>query len=115
MEISIIILLLIPVIFSCGNKRKNVTKLISSRITKEKSIKNKGEVVFMKELATRFIEKECFINTINSQMIGTIKEVTEKGLLLENSSKVLEAINLDYVLRICEIPRKKNGKKKMIY
>ena len=67
----------------------------------------------MKELAKRFIDKECVISSFdgNHQYEGIIKEVTDGAILLEKNGKI-EALNLDFVIRIREYPRKKNGKKK---
>ena len=44
---------------------------------------------------------------------GVIKEVTDGAILLEKDGKE-EAINLDFVIRIREYPRNKNGKKKSV-
>ena len=69
----------------------------------------------MKELAKRFIDKECVISSFdgNHQYEGVIKEVTDGAILLEKNGKI-EALNLDFVIRIREYPRKKNGKKKSV-
>lgn len=69
----------------------------------------------MKELAIRFIDKECVIYAFDSshQYTGTIKEVTDGAILVEKDGK-LEAINLDFVIRIREYPTNKNGKKKSV-
>ena len=69
----------------------------------------------MIELAKRFIDKECLVYAFDSNHMfeGTIKEVTDGAILLEKNGN-LEAINLDFVIRIKEYPRKKNGKKKSI-
>ena len=69
----------------------------------------------MKELAKRFIDKECIITSFdgNHQYEGVIKEVTDGDILVEKDGKI-EALNLDFVIRIREYPRKKNGKKKTI-
>ena len=69
----------------------------------------------MKELATRFIDKECVIYAFDSshQYMGVIKEVTDGAILVEKDGK-LEAINLDFVIRIREYPRNKNGNKKSV-
>ena len=69
----------------------------------------------MKELAKRFIDKECVISSFdgNHQYEGVIKEVTDGAILVENNGK-MEALNLDFVIRIREYPRKKNGKKKSV-
>ena len=42
-----------------------------------------------------------------------IKEVSSSAILIEKDGK-LEAINLDFVVRIREYPRNKKGKKKAI-
>lgn len=73
------------------------------------------EVDSMVELAKRFVGKECVISIITSSspVTGTIEAVEEHGLLLtQNDSTVL--INLEYVAKIQEYPRKKNGKKKAV-
>ena len=68
----------------------------------------------MKELAKRFVNKECLISSFDSnhQFDGVIKEVTDGAILLEKDGKV-EVINLDFVIRIREYPRNKKGKKKI--
>lgn len=66
----------------------------------------------MRELAKQFVGKECLIFQLNdSNVTATIRDVTESGLLVENKNG-LQAINLDYVVRIQEYPRRKDGKKK---
>ena len=66
----------------------------------------------MKELAERFIDKECVIYSFNDnhQFEGIIKEVTDGAILVEKDGK-LEAINLEFVIRIREYPVNKKGKK----
>ncbi len=76
--------------------------------------KKKGRRTEMLEFAKRFIDKECVIYTFNSQqLVGTVKEVEDGAMLIENGGSV-EAVNLDFVVRIREYPRKKNGKKKSV-
>lgn len=67
----------------------------------------------MFELAQKFLDKECIIYTFNSQITGTIKEVNEGGILIEKSGAG-EAVNFDFIVRIREYPRNKNGKKKSV-
>ena len=68
----------------------------------------------MVELAKRFIEKECLIYTFNgNQLEGIVKEVSGGALLLEKNG-VTEAVNLDFIVRIREYPKNKNGKKKSV-
>lgn len=70
----------------------------------------------MKEVATRFINKECLIYSFDSSHMfdGAIKEVTEGAILIEKNGK-MEAVNLDFVIRIKEYPRNKKGKKKPVF
>ena len=57
----------------------------------------------MKELAKRFIGEACIIYTITSN---------DGGMVIEKKTGELEIVNLDFVTRIREYPRKKNGRKK---
>ena len=69
----------------------------------------------MKELAKRFIGEECIIYTITSNdgsVQGVIKEIDDGGMVIEKKTGELEIVNLDFVARIREYPRKKNGRKK---
>jgi hypothetical protein len=79
--------------------------------------KMKKEIPFMEELAKKFIGKECLIYTITSNegnIQGTIKEVGNGGILLEDRNGQPQALNLEYVTRIREYPRSKKGKKKSV-
>ena len=69
----------------------------------------------MKELAERFVGKECVVYSFDGshQFVGVIREVTDRAILLEKDGQP-EAINLDFVVRIREYPRNKKGKKKSI-
>ena len=81
---------------------------LSRKITK----KGEGNAE-MFTLAQQFIGKGCIVYTFNAQCTGCIREVTEGALLLDNG-KEIEIINFDFVTRIREYPRKKNGKKKSV-
>ena len=68
----------------------------------------------MKELAKRLIGEDCIIYTITSEsgsIQGVLKEVEDGGLVIETTGET-EIVNLDFVTRIREYPRKKNGKKR---
>ena len=75
--------------------------------------KKRKEPIEMLELAKRFLEKECIIYTFNNQLEGIVKEINGNALLIEKNG-TLEAVNLDFVVRIREYPRKKDGKKKAV-
>lgn len=69
----------------------------------------------MMELAKRFLDKECLIYSFDSnhQYQGVIKEVSNSAILVEKDGS-MEAINLDFVIRIREFPKNKKGKKKSV-
>lgn len=75
--------------------------------------KKRKEHTEMVELAKRFVEKECIIYTFNNQVEGVIKEISGNALMIEKKG-MLEAINLDFVVRIREYPRNKKGNKKSV-
>ena len=91
------------------NRQKSV---IARKIIEQRK---SGDDTKMKELAERFIGKECLIYSFDSnhQYEGVIKEVTDGAILVEKDGK-LEAINLDFVIRIREYPKNKKGKKKSV-
>ena len=91
-----------------------ITRQANAVIFKKIIQKRKTVDIQMYELAQKFIGKECLIYTFNSsQLTGVIKEVNEGGILIENGD-TLEAVNFDFIVRIREYPRKKNGKKKSV-
>ena len=103
--IAFFLLVILPLI----SRRK---KLAAIRQILKRKKQNKENIV-MKELAQRFIGKECLIYTIasdGSAVKGTVKEVADTGLIIECDGN-LQAVNLEFVTRIREWPRKKNGKK----
>ena len=76
--------------------------------------RNKEETRQMKVLAEKFIGKECLIYTFNNaQVTGTLVEVTDGAILIDNGNDT-QAVNMDYVVRIREYPKNKNGKKKSV-
>ena len=103
------ILVLLIVIFVLLRNRRAV---VARQIIKKRKLECNTE---MKELAKRFIDKECIISSFdgNHQYEGVLKEVTDGAILMEKDGKI-EAINLDFVIRIREYPRNKKGKKKSV-
>ena len=92
-----------------------ITTRRNNSVAVQKIIKNRKseDTTKMIELAKRFIGKECLISAFDSthQFTGVIKEVTDSAILIENKG-TLEAINLEFVIRIREYPRNNKGKKK---
>ena len=90
------------------NQRRKNNEIARKIIEKRKT----GGNIEMKEIAKRFIDKDCVIYSFDGghQFEGIIKEVTDGAILVEKNGK-LEAINLDFVIRIREYPVNKKGKK----
>ena len=74
-----ILLLFLIIYITRQNNMAVMKKLIKKRKTEDKA-----EMV---EIAKTFIGKECIIYTFNSQVTGTVKEVTDGAVLLENGSE----------------------------
>ena len=104
-----IIILWIIIFFVIFRSRRAV---VARQIIKRRKMEGNTE---MKELAKRFIDKECLISSFDSnhQFEGVIKEVSDSAILVEKNGTV-EAINLDFVIRIREFPKNKKGKKKSV-
>lgn len=102
------IIVLWIILFIIWSNRKTA---IVKKVIKKRKMEGNTE---MKELAKRFIDKECLIYSFNSnQLEGIIKEVTDGAILVEKSGTV-EAVNLDFIVRIREYPKNKKGKKKSV-
>ena len=107
-------IILILVIFLLIRRRRQATTAAWKVQTRKKYNKESSA---MKELAKQFIGKECIIYTaaaFDGGLQGTIRDVQDSGMVIERASGEREIINLDFVTRIREYPRKKNGKKKSI-
>ena len=105
-------IVVILIIFWRIRKRRRSAAAVWQIQTRRKQ--NKENIV-MKELAKQFIGKECIIYTITSDdgsLQGVIKEIDDGGMIIERNSGEREIVNLDFVTRIREYPRKKNRKKK---
>ena len=91
---------------------RNRRAVVARQIIKKRKLEGNAE---MKELAKRFIDKECLISSFDSnhQFEGVVKEVSDSAILVEKNGTV-EAINLDFVIRIREYPKNKKGKKKSV-
>lgn len=89
-------------------RKKRRRFVASQKIVKNNVFKNKmqKERKIMQELAQRFIGKDCYINLLEGNVDGIIKEVTEGGIVLEWEGK-MQVVNLDYVIKIREYPYKK--------
>ena len=109
---SYLVIIAVLIIFFCIRRRRRPAAVAWQILNQRKQ--NKENVV-MKELAKQFIGEECIIYTITSNdgsIQGVIKEIDDGGMVIERNSGGREIVNLDFVTRIRQYPRKKNGKKK---
>ena len=109
----ILLALLLLVIIPWITRRRRMAA-IRQFLNRKRQNKENDE---MKELAKRFIGEECLIYTITSNdgsLQGVIREIGDGGMVVEKKSGEMEIVNLDFVTRIRQYPRKKNGKKKEI-
>lgn len=111
MDTTYILLLLLLLYLFLEHRKEQQTSI--RRILQHKH--SKKERIHMQELAKQFIGKECLVYVMGSSSVvqGFLREVNESGLLVERDHS-MQAVNLDYVIRIQEYPRKKNGKKKAL-
>ncbi len=96
----IILMLLFFVIYMQNSRKK---KLVTRRILNKKTESEKEQ---MMKYISGFIGKECYIKTINDTARATIKDVSEKAILVETKVST-EIINLDYVISVSEIRKDK--------
>ena len=103
---------LLIIVLLTSKKRK---KFIMLKIIKKSRLKkSKGEASQMLELAKRFIDKDCIIVFYDgTNASGIIKEVTDNAMLVEEKGELI-AINLEFVAKIKEFPKNKNGKRKSV-
>ena len=60
-----------------------------------------------------YIGKDCIVYTLNSQVNGVVKEVRDGWVLIDNG-KDIDAVNLEYVVRVRQYPKNKKGKRAAI-
>ncbi len=107
-------IVVILIIFLCIMKKRRTAAAVWQIQNRRKQNK---EILVMKELAKQFIGEECMIYTITSNdgsVQGVIKEIDGGGMIIERNTGEREIINLDFVTRIRQYPKKRNGKKKSV-
>lgn len=108
MDTTIYLIIFLPLILYLIFQRRD-QKLMAHQIMSRK----KGRTQML-ELAKKFIDKKCIIYTFDhSQIVGILRQVSDSGVLVEGNSAV-EAVNLDFIVRIREYPRNKKGKEKSL-
>lgn len=88
--IGIFMMLFILLIIYRQEKQQIIKRIINKR---------KGTGSQMLKLAENFVGKRCIFYTFNNQITGTVKEIGENGILVEEKDN-LQIINPDYIVRI---------------
>lgn len=109
--VEMLLLVFVWLAFDRQRKKRKIAAIVNHR--KNNTDKEKKT---MKELAKKFIGKDCYVYTITGDSDpekGVVTEVTDEGILLDNGGG-LQAINIEYVTRIQAIVKKPKGKKKVL-
>ncbi len=92
-------------------QRKKVQRMLNILRIKRK----KRGIVDMSHIVEKFIGKDCLINLgSGSNADGVVKSVADGWVELEGKDGNLQAVNVDYISRIREYPKNKNGKRKVV-
>ena len=101
-----VIFLLFIILFLASRQEKQ-------QIVKRIILNKKGKGTEMLTLAEKFIGKRCLFYTFNNQISGTVKQIGQNGILIEERGEE-QIINPDYIVRIREYPKNKKGKDKSV-
>lgn len=93
-------------------QRKRVMRMLHIlRIKKRK----RGKVE-MSHIIEKFVGKDCLINLgSGSTADGVVKNVADGWVELESKDGNVQAVNIDYISKIREYPKNKNGKRKTVF
>ena len=98
----VLFLLLVLLILWLRRRRRNVIAARRKRRLKRE------ERIDMEEMAKRFIGKNCTLQTFdNNAITGELLEVTSGAVLGREKDGQEAAVNLDFILKILEVPEKK--------
>lgn len=85
------------------------------RLSKKNRRKRRKGVNVMNELMKSYIGKEIIVWTNWSNSVtGTATKIEENWIELQDKKGNLQLLNTDFISRIQEYPRGKNGKKKAV-
>ena len=110
MNITYLLLIIMAVILLTAFMSSK--KILTAYIVKRNIKRKRGLKQNMNELLKNFTEKDCIIYCVNNTSVdGIIKDVKENAVLIE-TREGLQLINLDFITRVREYPKNKNGKRK---
>ena len=103
---AIVLFLLFVTLFLWLRRRHR--NVIAVRMMRRKRQSKREERIDMEEMARRFIGKNCTLQTCDSNAItGELLEVTAGAVLVRGKDGQEAAVNLDFILKILEVPEKK--------
>ena len=103
---AIVLFLLFVTLFLWLRRRHR--NVIAVRMMRRKRQSKREERIDMEEMARRFIGKNCTLQTFDSNAItGELLEVTAGAVLVRGKDGQEAAVNLDFILKILEVPEKK--------
>ena len=105
----VFIVLFFIIIMNRKKKRRNAAVIMQRR--------KKGKKI-MGEIIKEFVGKEVIIYTISdsASIQGTVESVNDNWVTVKGfDSGEAQVVNLEYVIRVREFPKDKNGKRKMIF
>lgn len=101
----VLFLLFVTLFLWLRSRHRNV---IAVRMMRRKRQSKREERIDMEEMARRFIGKNCTLQTFDSNAItGELLEVTAGAVLVRGKDGQEAAVNLDFILKILEVPEKK--------
>ena len=103
---AIVLFLLFVTLFLWLRRRHR--NVIAVRMMRRKRQSKREERIDMEEMARRFIGKNCTLQTFDSNAItGELLEVTAGAVLVRGKDGQEAAVNLDFILKILEVQKKK--------
>lgn len=107
--VIVLFLLFVTLFLWLRRRHRNV---IAVRMMRRKRQSKREERIDMEEMARRFIGKNCTLQTFDSNAItGELLEVTAGAVLVRGKDGQEAAVNLDFILKILEVPEKKKKKR----
>lgn len=102
MNSTIYIAFFVPILIFIIEETKK-KQIIMHYVIKRKTEKEKHQMI---EYVKSFIDKECYIYTLNNTFKGIIIGVADNAILVK-TKYTTDAVNLDFVLRVSEIQKRK--------
>ena len=82
-----------------------------------KHVIRKKKGTSMSDIIKQFIGKECIISTMRQNIVGTVESADGSWIKIvtKGNADFPDVINLEYISRIREYPKKRSGKRKTVF